>query len=510
MTEGESIYEFLRDHLDEAGRLSDPDLRLPDEKTDTSGLRWAPGAMDGVLGHHAGSADSDQAQAVADAIVKASRRPTKRRLRDLYRAVDTDGVLEYVDAAIELVAQAGADPTRVHDVGRWLATTGSNRSAVKVGIALIGVSGLDRDVDVVRVLGAHEEFTLFAAVALKNGLDDPDSELWALAAAVDGWGRIHCVEQLRDTDDPAIRSWILREGFRNSVMYEYLAHIAATTGDLLSALRAEAPDRELLTAAGEIIEALVQGGPAQDLEDYTEGADAVEAYLSHMATRAETLGDFHAVDAIRSFLDRDGSWDELSQQGWTATRRAAFEDLCAQILDRDVWNDLIAVALLSDDGGEFWRADQAARRRGIDTYDIHLRRVREDPLGHGWFAAWQQADAVRAQALATLARALLPLDQIASGPADELGLGQEWRANSALDWSLQALRDHPGVGAELIVAGLQSPVTRNRNMALQALKEWPAARWPDRARDLVTALADHDPNPQTRELAGEVCGVRPG
>jgi hypothetical protein len=292
-------------------------------------------------------------------------------------------------------------------------------------------------------------------------------------------------------------------------MYEYLAYIAATTGDLLSALRAEAPDRELLTAAGEIIEALVEGGPARDLEDYREGADAIEAYLSLMATRAETLGDFHAVDAIRSFLDRDESWDELSRHGWTATRRTAFEDLCDQILGREVWDDLISVALLSDDRGEFWRANQAARRRGIDTYDIHLSRIREDPFGHGWFAAWQQADAARAVELVELARELLPLDQIASGPADEAGMGREWRAFSALDWSLQSLRAHPGVGAELIEAGLQSPVTRNRNMALQALKEWPADRWPDRVRELATALADHDPNPETRELAGEVCGVRP-
>lgn len=506
-----SIYEFLRGHLDEVGRLSDASLTLPDEKTRTSDLRWAPGALDGVLGHHAGPADADrQARTVTDAFLKACRRPTKKRLRDLHSAVSTDGVLEYLDAAIELLAQAQPDRARLHDVARWLATTAPHRSAVKVGIAMLGVSGLDHDVDVVRVLGAHDEFTLFAAVALKNGLDDPDSELWALAAAVDGWGRIQCVEQLRDTQDAAIRSWILREGFRNSVMYEYLAYIAATTGDLLSALRVEAPDRELLTAAGEIIEALVQGGPAQDLEDYEEGADAVEAYLTHMTGRAETLGDYHAVDAIQSFLSRDAPWEELSRQGWTATRRAAFEDLCAQILDRDVWNDLITVALLSDKPGEFRRADQAARRRGIDTYDIHLRRIREDPFGNAWFAAWQQADGVRAEELAALARDLLPLQEIASGPADELGLGHEWRVNAALDWSLQALREHPGVGAELIVAGLQSPVTRNRNMALNALKEWPEHLWPGDARGLLTALAAHDPNLRTRELAGELRGTTHG
>jgi hypothetical protein len=67
------------------------------------------------------------------------------------------------------------------------------------------------------------------------------------------------VERLRETTDPDIRSWILREGYRNSIMHEYLAYIAATTGGLLEALRAETVDRRLLTAAGQILQALDRG-----------------------------------------------------------------------------------------------------------------------------------------------------------------------------------------------------------------------------------------------------------
>ena len=303
-----SIYSVIRNHLDEAGRLKGPDLSLPGEADVSSGvLGWAPGAMDGVLGHHAGggvSADTRADQA-AEAFVRACQRPTRRRLRRLYDALRGDSVLEFLDPMIERLAQRQPDRERLHDLGRWLATTASDRGAVKVGIAVLGVTGLDRDVDVVRVLGAHEEFTLYAAVALANGLPQPDTELWALATTVDGWGRIHCVERLRGTTDPSIRSWILRRGFRNSVMYEYLAYIAATTGGLLEALRAEAPDRELLTAAGEIFEALAMGGPAEDLHDYEDGPEAVATYLDLMAARSETLGDFLAVAAIRSFLDSE-------------------------------------------------------------------------------------------------------------------------------------------------------------------------------------------------------------
>ena len=119
------------------------------------------------------------------------------------------------------------------------------------------------------------------------------------------------------------------------------------------------------------------GGPAEDLDDYAAGADACEAFLVLMQTGAETLGDFHAVDAIQSFLASDVDWDARATRGWTASRREAMESRCDEILGRDGWDDRIAVALLSDDPAEFWRAERAARRRGIDTFEIHVDKSDE-------------------------------------------------------------------------------------------------------------------------------------
>jgi hypothetical protein len=99
--------------------------------------------------------------------------------------------------------------------------------------------------------------------------------------------------------------------------------------------------------------------------------------------------------------------------------------------------------------------------------------LRLDPLGGPWFRAWQQADHSRADFLASLARQLLPLDEIPTGASDALGVGPNWRPHAALDWTLQALRNHVGIGPDLVLIGLQSPVVRNRNMSLNVLKSWP-------------------------------------
>jgi hypothetical protein len=65
----------------------------------------------------------------------------------------------------------------------------------------------------------------------------------------------------------------------------------------------------------------------------------------------------------------------------------------------------------------------------MDTFDVLLSRLRADPFDSSWFDAWNQADGERAEQLVELARSSLPLEQIASGPADDLGLGPDWRAH---------------------------------------------------------------------------------
>lgn len=193
---------------------------------------------------------------------------------------------------------------------RWLITEARHREPVKLGIALLGLGHSPEDREVLRILGRHEEFTLYVAVALANMTAHPDRELHELARSVDGWGRIHVVERLRGTDDPEISEWIFREGFRNGVMDEYLAYIAATTSDLVGHLQGE-PDDEVLDAACDIVTALLVGGPAEDIDDYTDGARAARLLLGHLMETGIRLRHFLVADDIGDFLARDDGWAEL-------------------------------------------------------------------------------------------------------------------------------------------------------------------------------------------------------
>ena len=500
MTASPSIYEVVRAGLGADGRLPAQGFALPDDPAPAPDqLLWAPGAIDGVLAGPGKKAAKKQARAASHALVKATRQPTERRLATLYETLRDESSLGYVDKMIEYVVTADPDAGTVHDLGVWLATTATDRSPVKIGLALVGITGLRDAGEVVMTLGAHDEFTLFAAVALSNGTPTPELDLWHLAQRVDGWGRIQCVEQLRGASDPQIKDWLLREGFRNSIMYEYLAFIAATTGDLLGALRRPDVDRELLTSAGQIITALIDGGPAEDIGDLTDAPALLDAYLDLLADRAETLTDLDTAVSIVGVLDRD-------PHGWAESKRAGLLDKAQRVIAAPLWPTLVTAGLESDDPHTFWLANQAAPRFAIDTFDIHLARLRADPFGTSWYAAWQAADSAdRRGALVSLARNTCPREAITTGAPDTLlGFGPEFRVHDVLGWTLQELRHYPGTGTDLVALGLCSPVARNRNMSLNVLKEWPVEDWSDVVGEHLRELASSDRHEDIRAAAGEL------
>ena len=105
----------------------------------------------------------------------------------------------------------------------------------------------------------------------------------------------------------------------------------------------------------------------------------------------------------------------------------------------------------------------------------------------------QQTNASRIDEILAYTEATLPFDQIETGPADEMGLGPEFRPHQALDWVLQDLHRFPGKGWRLIKAGMHSPAVRNRNMAINALASWRREDWPADAVQFVLKAHEAEP-----------------
>jgi hypothetical protein len=307
---------------------------------------------------------------------------------------------------------------------------------------------------------------------------------------VDGWGRIQIVERMVPVRSDAVRHWLRTEGFRNSVMYEYLALIAAEQGQLRAALdQPSVPHAELL-AAGKIITSMIVAdgiGPCEGMNSYEDAAATSLLYLQHVSHAPADLEHYLAVHMLLEYMESDERpVAERLSQGWSGSAVSHAQGLARDIIDRDVWRKLIHERLEVDDREIFYRAAQAARQAGIDAFPWHWQRLQRYPLeSMSWLSIMDCVNSERIGAVVEFAQRVLPLDQIATGPAHVAGMGKAFALHRCLGAVLQSLNAFPGHGARLIATGLHSPVISDRRMAINVLEAWPTDTWTDELRQAV-------------------------
>lgn len=476
------------------------ELSIHDDQTlDDDGehtLCWAAGARDALL---AAPDPSDiSARQLISALGALVRRPSPSALAHLY-ALAGQGAASVVDEALEQLPRAGLAPAGVAAVARRLAREAPDVEPVKLGMALLGATGESSDVDLLLELGRYEELTLFSAASLRNLLEPEDAEapLRRLGDSVQGWGRVHVVRFLSDAVQPETRDWLLREGYRNTVMHEETAWLCASVGGLVEALRAPEIDEALLEAAGDLIAALIEGGPAEDIDDYADGAEACRLFVDHLTAHpVRTAKPLFQVAGLREWLSRgDADWPARKRFGWTAEARWNLRQAVTAYLDRPEWRSVIEAGLEAEGFTEFWYAAHAATALGIDAWPYRLRRQRQG-IGDDWWGLMQTDDPERVDQVLALARETLDLTLVGSGPTRSLGFGPDYAADSACDFIVQDLRRFPGLGVDFIELALRGRSIRLRNMGLAALEEWGHEHWPPGAEAWLHAAEEREPDPR--------------
>lgn len=485
-----------------ASRTSDDDsIQLePDTPHDPDTIRYADGLRDALFGGDEDTPSKTNARSLVAALGRLVRRPEAVAFRHFHDLLADADVLGVIDEFLPRVIEQRLPSELVAAVARRVASQSPDLAAVKLAIGLLGVCSTDRDLDLVLELGRYEELTLYSAVAVTHMTHAIERPLWTLAQGAVGWGRIQVVRRLTDVRDPEIRAWLLREGYSNSIMVEETAYHCAVEGGLLDALRDDQPDDALLKGAGELIEALIDGGPAEDIDDYADGAEVCALYLAHLARRPATdLRTFLHVQAIRRFEgDADGPWSERERRGWTAARRLEIRAAAGAYLARPEWLPLAEAGLQLEARRDYWPAAAVARALGVDVWPHHFRRQRDLGVDH-WWELMQTDSEERVLQILDLAYERLDLSLVGSGPGTSLGLGPDYENDSAVDFILQDLRRFPGLGWTIIEVGLRARTIRARNMAHKALAAWDRAQWPTEAEALLRTALAKEPDAEVAE-----------
>ena len=206
--------------------------------------------------------------------------------------------------------------------------------------------------DDLKILGLHDEFTVYSTIAIAQLSDNPVLDLWHLAEKVDGWGKIQLVERLAVMDiDQPIKDWLIREGYKNSIMYEYLAYTCALHGELHEKLQQLQIDQQLFRSAADLLKALIaENNPAEDISAYSHAASVVENFIRHSRQHAGNIADFNTLYQLKDFLSElQNDPKPVSQNGWKKNLIAHCLAGIADILNSRDWKPLVYEDLKSPD-----------------------------------------------------------------------------------------------------------------------------------------------------------------
>ena len=178
-----SIFEHIDAHVQPGvAGLAEGGRRLPDDGEIVAEPR-DPAAAEAAV------------ERIYAALVTLAAKPNAnryRRVRELFREGDVRGRIDALRDRLSAEPPAHAD--RLYPELHEIFLRSGYRDEVKYAMALMSGFGRREDADRFRVVGRHEEFTLYAAVALATVSDDPLGEWLGLLPHVEGWGRIELAE----------------------------------------------------------------------------------------------------------------------------------------------------------------------------------------------------------------------------------------------------------------------------------------------------------------------------
>lgn len=525
--QGPALLDLIR-AWDGKHELDLPDGELSD--WDLGEIRFADGALDGILLNHTLSPEDEESESRAAGLVDAVEAVTvslaEEDMERLYNMAREESLVTAGDAVLEaLRGRESIDRERLWAVGKWLVETAAHREPLKLGIMILGLGATDEDIDNLKVLARHDEFTLFAAVAIGNLCEEPADHWLELAGTVRGWGKIHLVERLADAAPRRadIRDWLLRKGCDNEIEDGYLAYLCATAGDLDGALSAESIDDELLDGACTIILSMIEGGgPSVDIQGYAEGPVAVDHLLRHLEHRCDSLERLYAVVMIAEWLrwlrpvhdvafleEREGpdeqTREELRTMGWSDLLRRELIGRAECVLRAPQWAERVRNAYQAGAEPGSGLAFTCAEVLGVDLWEIGFKRLKKAPHEEKlYYDLLRTSDARKRQKIIDFAEANLPLAEIGSGPALELGLGDDWDVRGCLDFVLQEIERRGPYSEPIMAAALRSPVIRHRLQACQILAATEPEAWGPQVESALNASLGDEPDEDVRDELGSL------
>lgn len=465
----QSLFSWIVEHT-KNGVLSE---FLPDDDSigtlqpSLQDMRFADGALDGIL------ESSSRKEGTGKALfglyedftkLELSESEFKERLQillhDIYIFALKHQTLGYIDEFLSCIfGDLENKNTLIADLAMRVSVEflrkGAHREPVKLALATLGIADLNEaGFEFYKIFGLSDEFAKFVAVALLR--NDRNDLIFELTKCVKGWGRIQYLEFI-DANSDEIKQWLLFEGYKCE-LGNYAALPCMEKGDLLGFIKQNGFSEKLYDAVSEMFAELMGEGGPYGLSDYEHYKELLGLFLDKSTLVDMDTQRFSTLCDLFEFIN-DNYKNEAEKEPLIAKIKQ-----CAATKN---WEQIVLKTPFE------WSSRKIAQVLNIDLWEKQFELAQKDKKFNQWFVLSVTSDITRFKRLCEFAKTRFDLDALKTTPKDELGLDAKYRVYDDLSCIVQNLDEFDEIiGVEFVETALQSPVTRSRNMALNAICAW--------------------------------------
>ena len=452
-----SIYERIVEVIKETGSVP-YDFEAEHKEYKDNELRFAPGAMDGILSHHANAGEDDFVDKFKQCLKSTPEKAMKKidGMNDLRTSAVYSGLIDHI-----FEHKDEFDPKKIAETAVYFAMNSTKTETVKLGLVLFALFDFSDNLstrDIMLKLGCCEEFTRFASIAADNSLssDIYQEMVFEWAKMLHGWGKIEAVENLEPSTEE-IKHWILCNGCENAVLPAYLGLVCAEKCGLYERLKKGGLSDEEFNGACVIMEGLLDEGPCIGLSGLEEPVEFTLLFLDEMAKRPIDKDMLFMLTLISDYFENKwegGGAEETAKKINELTEKTDIEKVL-----KDGIKDNIYVCL------------QSAKKYDIDLSKELIELMSAD-FGKYCSSCWY---------LFGREKYIDEFFELCDKNIDESiyprGMGEALFPKLSdgayrLDGIVQYFGKYPLKGKKIIDIALNSPVVSWRNMAVRALTEW--------------------------------------
>ncbi len=489
--ENNSIFQKIETLINTTGELPD-DFEAEEREYGENELRFAPGAMEGILGHH--SLGKGEIKDFADTLKSYLEMDSASALEQFEETQPFQVACGRNELLQEIISHQEEYPAdKVANLGYYFACQGSKCESVKLGLSLLALfdfSDNEQVCGLLRYLGYCEEFTDYVTMSVAGWEESKKQDFYfELAKKLKGWGKIDIVEEM-NADTPEKKEWILCHGCKNSIMNSYLAYECVQKCDFHDRLREGNLIMEQLKGAGEIMIGLIEEGPCKGMSIVEEPVELTLNYINEVMKHPLDVVDIQHLCWIHEYFDKSEIENgkqvcERLQQTWTTM------DLSGLVTENLAENPHACV--------------QIANHFELDIAKPLLELMRQDLKKYFNYSFYFFRKDCYVDEFLDLCERETDESLYPKKMGDSLGIGRMGEGMLALDMVVQYMDKYPLKGRKLLVISIQSPITRWRNMAAKVLNGWtqklekPLSEIDTDLYELVKEVAAKECNETTKE-----------